>query len=130
MASDYCLGADGAFSIGLNEVAIGIAVPVFAVVLARATLAANYADRIVTGELLDPQEALAAGYLDRLVRESDIHAAAESKAREFAAHAPAAYHLTKSRVRAAAADRIRKAIDMEITVDNYRQLLALRDETR
>lgn len=130
MAADYSLGADGAFRIGLNEVAIGIAVPVFAVELARATLAANYADRILTGDLLDPREALAAGYFDRLVREGDLHEAAETKARAFAALAPAAYRLTKSRVRAAAADRIRQAIDMEITIDNYRRLLALRDETR
>lgn len=127
MASDYCMGVDGAYRIGLNEVAIGIALPGFAVELSRTTLATNYADRLFTGELLDPREALTAGYLDCLVPDSEILAAADTKAREFAALAPAAYRLTKSRVRALAAERIRQAIDTEITVEHYRRLVAERD---
>lgn len=126
MASDYCLGADGAYRIGLNEVAIGIPLPGFAVELSRATLAANYFDRICTGEMFNPREALTAGYLDRLVADSEIQVVADTKAREFAALSPAAYRLTKTRVRAAATERIRQVIDMEITAENYRRLVAER----
>lgn len=61
LASDVCLGTEGVFQIGMNEVAIGLTLPRFAVELARATLAPHYFNRIVTGEMLDPSQARDAG---------------------------------------------------------------------
>lgn len=122
LASDFCVGAEGPYQIGLNEVAIGIAIPVFAIELARATLAPPYYNRIVTGELLDPEEARRAGYLDRLVAAADIDVVAKARAADLAGVDLAAFRLTKSRVRSETAARIRGAIDQEITIENYRQI--------
>ena len=61
LAADVRIGAAGGFKLGLNEVAIGLAVPYFGVALAHHRLARPYADRcLVTGALLGPQEARAA----------------------------------------------------------------------
>ncbi|PAL19831.1 crotonase/enoyl-CoA hydratase family protein [Sphingopyxis sp. GW247-27LB] len=122
LASDYCVGTDGPYQIGLNEVAIGIAIPAFAIELARTTLAPHFFNRIVTGELLDPDDAQRAGYLDRLVAAADIDVVAKARAADLASHDLAAFRLTKSRVRGEATARIRRAIDDEITIENYRQL--------
>lgn len=122
LASDFCVGTEGPYQIGLNEVAIGIAIPVFAIELARATLAPHYFNRIVTGELLDPEDARTAGYLDRLVAAADIDVVAKARVADLAALDLAAFRLTKSRVRSGAAARIRRAIDEEITIESYRQL--------
>lgn len=123
LASDFCVGTEGPYRIGMNEVAIGIAIPVFAIELARTTMSPHYFNRIVTGELLDPVDALTAGYIDQLAPAGEIVAAVEARTAELASLDPVAYRLTKSRVRGEAAVRIRQAIDEEITVDHYRQLM-------
>lgn len=122
LASDFCVGTEGPHQIGLNEVAIGIAIPAFAIELARVTLAPHYFNRIVTGELLGTEEARRAGYLDRLVAGADIDVVAKARAADLARVNLAAFRLTKSRVRSESAARIRQAIDQEITIENYRQL--------
>ncbi|WP_373486508.1 crotonase/enoyl-CoA hydratase family protein [Blastomonas sp.] len=121
LASDYCVGIHRPYHIGLNEVAIGIAIPSFAIELARTTLAPHYFHRIATGELLDPNEALKAGYIDRLVAAADIDRAAVERAENLASVDLAAFQLTKSRVRSEAIATIRSAIDREITIEAYRQ---------
>lgn len=68
-AADYRVGADGPFKLGLNEVAIGMPVPRFAVELCRARLSPNWFTRSVQcAEILDPTAAMEAGYLDELAR--------------------------------------------------------------
>jgi enoyl-CoA hydratase len=124
LASDYCVGIDGDYRIGLNEVAIGLAVPRFAVELARAALTPPYFNRIVTGELLGPGEARDAGFLDALVEATDLESTVLAKAATFAQLDRKSYRLTKSRVRSAAAALIRQAIDEEITLEHYRRLAA------
>ncbi len=55
MAADVRLGADGPFQLGLNEVRLGLTLPLFAAVLARHRLTPAAFDRAaVTGSLLDP----------------------------------------------------------------------------
>ena len=52
MAADSRLGTDGPFRLGLNEVRIGLTLPLFAVVLARHLLhAAHFDHAAVTGEM-------------------------------------------------------------------------------
>ncbi len=55
MAADTRIGADGPFTLGLNEVRIGLTLPWFAVVLARHRLTPPFFDRCaVTGTPLGP----------------------------------------------------------------------------
>src|SRR5580698_2374847 len=68
LACDVRIGAQGKFRMGLNEVAIGITPPRFAIELARSRLHPAWLSRTVTlGEMYEPEEAVIAGFLDRAV---------------------------------------------------------------
>lgn len=84
MSSDYRIGVDGPFLLGMNEVKIGMAVPRFAIELARGRLHPAYFHRTVaTGELFSPDEALIAGILDELVAPELLATRALEKAEEL-----------------------------------------------
>src|SRR5258706_15693128 len=65
LVSDVRIGAEGEFKIGLNEVAIGMGLPVFAVEFARYRMPPSAFDSALLGEVFAPAAALSAGYLDR-----------------------------------------------------------------
>jgi enoyl-CoA hydratase len=65
---DVRFGADGAYKLGLNEVAIGLPVPLLAMELARARLLPTELTRAtLLAQIYTPTEARAAGYLDHVV---------------------------------------------------------------
>ncbi len=100
LACDVRIGAAGDFKLGLNEVAIGLTVPWFGIALAEHRLARPYADRcLVTGVLLTPDEARAAGFLDRLVDPAELHDEARAEARALAGVNRTAHAATKLRIR-------------------------------
>jgi enoyl-CoA hydratase len=112
LSSDVRVGADGAFRIGLNEVAIGMTLPWFAIELARHRLTRPSFDRCtVTGVVLDPGEAQAAGFLDRVVAPEELRAAALDAARELAKVDANAHTATKLRVREQVLAGVRDGID-------------------
>jgi len=101
LAADVRIGVTGEFKLGLNEVVIGLKMPWFGVALARHRLAAPYADRCtVTGAMLGPEEARAAGFLDRLVAPEALREETLAAARALAALNRRAHAATKLRVRA------------------------------
>jgi enoyl-CoA hydratase len=117
LASDVRIAADGPYRIGLNEVMIGLTLPLFAIEIARQRLSPAYFNRaLMTGEMFEPQEAVTAGFFDRVVapeRMADVVAqtlAALSKI-DYAAHAA-----TKARARKGAIDAVRAAIDAELVL--------------
>lgn len=112
LSADYRIGSAGAFKIGLNEVAIGLTMPWFALAIARHRLTAPYFDRCsTTGVLLDPQEARAAGFLDALVEPAELRDAALEAARALAGVDRAAHAATKLRVRERALAELRDGIE-------------------
>lgn len=70
---DYSVMAKGSFRIGLNEVAVGLAVPSpICVALARRT-GLHVAERLlVRGALLDPEQAAEIGMIDACVPQDDV----------------------------------------------------------
>lgn len=81
VSADLRIGAAGEFKIGLNEVAIGMTLPWFAIALARHRLTPAAFDRyIVTGTLLGPELAREAGFLDELAAPEALTDAAQSRA--------------------------------------------------
>jgi enoyl-CoA hydratase len=99
-AADYRIGAAGDFKIGLNEVALGMTLPWFAIELARHRLTRRYFDICtVTGTMLGPDEARSAGFLDHLVSAGELTAAAQEKAAALTAIDMGAHLATKLRVR-------------------------------
>jgi enoyl-CoA hydratase/carnithine racemase len=100
LACDVRIGAAGDFRLGLNEVAIGLTVPWFGIALAEHRLARPYADRcLLTGALLDPEEARVAGFLDRVVAPARLHGEAHAAAVALADVDRAAHAATKLRIR-------------------------------
>jgi enoyl-CoA hydratase len=125
LAADIRIGTEGAFSIGMNEVAIGIAVPSFALELGRHRMVGAYLERTaLTGDMFTPQQAMAAGFLDQVVPGPMLADTAASVARALGKLDRAAYVLTKERRRRAATAAVRAAIDAEITLEAYQRLLA------
>ena len=68
LTGDYRIGASGEFKIGLNEVTIGMPVPVLAMELARDRLATSELVRAtLLAQIYNPEGAVRAGYLDAVV---------------------------------------------------------------
>jgi enoyl-CoA hydratase len=122
LGSDLRLGADGDYRIGLNEVAIGIPVPSFALELARARLHPAWLNRTATtGEMYSPTDAVTAGFLDSVVPAKELAdqawaAVVALKQVHYPSHA-----IVKQRLRGAARAQIRAAIDAELTLAVYQQ---------
>src|ERR1700759_4421519 len=112
LACDVRLGARGPHRMGLNEVAIGIAPPGFAIELARSRLHPAWLSRTVTlGEMYEPDEALAAGFLDHVVAPELV----ETKLAEITTALRSIHrqsHVTaKQRLRQSAMEAMRAAIE-------------------
>ncbi len=119
LAADVRIGADGPFSIGLNEVRIGLTVPWFAIELARHRLHPAHCDSTVVNAIMyGPHEALVAGFLDRVVPAGELPAASRDAAAALAQLDPAAHAATKLRARAAALQAVRAAIETELTAES------------
>jgi enoyl-CoA hydratase/carnithine racemase len=118
LAADLRVGTDGPFRIGLNEVKIGLTVPWFVIELARQRLhPAHFSRAVIAANMYSPHDAVAAGFLDRVVsaqelRETSLHEAAQLAELNAAAHAA-----TKLRARAGTLAAMRAAIESELTVE-------------
>jgi enoyl-CoA hydratase len=112
---------------GLNEVAIGISPPGFAIELARSRVQPAWLSRTVTlGEMFEPDDAVVAGFLDRAVPVTEMEAAIDdvvSSLRKL--HAPS-HALAKQRLRLPTRVAMREAMDRELTLAAYRSSSATR----
>jgi enoyl-CoA hydratase len=116
MSSDQRIAAEGDYRIGMNEVAIGLTVPRFAIELARQRLTPAYFSRVVmTAEMFGPQEAVTAGFFDRVVPTEALDKTAEAAATALSTLNMAAHAATKARARGAVIKLIRQVIDEDIT---------------
>jgi enoyl-CoA hydratase len=84
LAADVRIGAAGEFKIGLNEVAIGMGLPIFATELARYRLTPAGFNEALLGEVFGPEEAAVRGYLDRVVPADEVVDEASRTARRLA----------------------------------------------
>jgi enoyl-CoA hydratase len=116
MSSDHRIAAEGDYRIGMNEVAIGLTVPRFAIEVARQRLTPAYFSRVVmTAEMFGPAEAVTAGFFDRVVPADRLEKAAEEAALALSQLNMAAHAVTKARARGAVIKLIRQVIDEDIT---------------
>lgn len=122
LASDVRIAARGPWTMGLNEVAIRITPPGFAVELARSRLHPAWLSRtVVLGEMFEPDEALTAGFLDHVADANDLDAVVTAALERLLTLDPAAHGSAKRRLRAPAMAAMRHAIDSELTLAAYRQ---------
>lgn len=124
MCVDYRIGIKGPYSLGMNEVRINLTVPQFAIEVARGRLnPAHFNRTAITGELFDPETAIAAGILDELVDSSSLIERACSKAEELKQINFSHHHATKLRVRSSLIHTITAAAEEELTIENSRIIL-------
>ncbi len=109
---DERIGAEGDFKIGLNEVAIGVPLPILAHELARDRLDPRELTRAtIEGALYDPTSAVRAGWLDRLVAPERVEEEALAEARRLAKLPAHAYAMTKRSLRRGTIDHIRSTLE-------------------
>lgn len=107
------VGADGAYKIGANEVAIGMSVPPFAVELSRFRLANNYLTRaLTTAEIFSPTQAHMAGFLDQVCDPRNVVEEAHKIALQLAAQNAEGYLKTTQLLRAPTLNAIRKQLEL------------------
>ena len=111
LSGDYRVGAGGPYRIGANEVAIGITMPFFGVEICRQRLApAHFHRAVINAEIYRPDDAVAAGFLDRVVASSELGDAARAVAGVLAKLDFGVHAATKLRARAHELETIRSAI--------------------
>jgi enoyl-CoA hydratase len=104
LVSDVRFGAEGDFKIGLNEVAIGMGLPIFAVEFARYRMPPSWFDTALLGEVFGPEDAAKAGYLDRT--SANVLDDAMAVAQKLSALRKGAVQISKDHARAEVASRI------------------------
>jgi enoyl-CoA hydratase len=114
LAADHRVGAAGDYKIGLNEVAIGMPLPVWAVELARYRMPAAGFDRIILGEIGGPDEACTTGFLDRVVPADLLVDQATATAVHLSGLRSGAVAGTKTRARSEVARRMLERMDEDL----------------
>ena len=115
LTGDVRIGAAGAFKIGLNEVAIGLPVPVLAMELARDRLVKTELHRAtLLATIYAPEDAARAGYLDEVVAPDQLMARAKAEAARLGALPNGAYRATKARLRGATIAHVRDSLERDM----------------
>lgn len=114
LSVDYRIGVEGAFSIGLNEVQIGMTMHHAGIELARDRLRKSAFHRsVINGEMFNPQSAVDAGFLDVVVSADELQGAALAAARQLKKINMTAHKNTKLKVRKALLDTLDNAIILD-----------------
>ncbi|WP_095139969.1 crotonase/enoyl-CoA hydratase family protein [Pseudomonas sp. Irchel s3a10] len=111
LSADYRIGVDGPFSIGLNEVQIGMTMHHAGIELARDRLRRSAFHRsVINGEMFEPKSAVDAGFLDKVVAAEELQGAALAAARQLKKINMNAHKNTKLKVRKALLETLDNAI--------------------
>jgi enoyl-CoA hydratase len=100
LACDYRIGASGDFKIGLNESMIGMTMHHFGIELARYRIPLNYFSRaVINAEIWNPEDAISAGFYDRIAPLEQLGKAADMAAETFGNLDIGAFKGTKNKSR-------------------------------
>jgi enoyl-CoA hydratase len=123
LSGDYRIGASGPYKLTANEVAIGMTMPLAAVEICRQRLTPACFNRaVVIAEVFSPENAVAAGFLDRVVPAAELAEASARAATELAGLDLDAHAATKLRARQVAGTALGEAIEADDA--EYRARLA------
>lgn len=114
LSADYRIGVEGPFNIGLNEVQIGMTMHHAGIELARDRLRKSAFHRsVINGEIFNPQDAMDAGFLDKVVPAEQLMATAVAVAQQLKKINMTAHKNTKLKVRKAFLETLDKAIELD-----------------
>ena len=100
LSADYRIGVEGSFTIGLNEVKIGMTMHHVGITLARDRLRKSAFQRsVINAEMFNPQTAKDAGFLDEVVAPDELMNAAQRMAQQLKTINLKAHAKTKLKVR-------------------------------
>lgn len=115
LCADERFGAEGAFKIGLNEVQIGLPVPQFVNELAEARLERRARiPSTLFARVHDPEAAMDAGFLDRVVAPEALLESAIETAALLAKLPDKSFASTKLSQRQPLADRVRGGLEADL----------------
>ncbi|NWL77812.1 crotonase/enoyl-CoA hydratase family protein [Pseudomonas taiwanensis] len=114
LSADYRIGVEGPFNIGLNEVQIGMTMHHVGIELARDRLRRSAFHRsVINGEMFDPQGAVDAGFLDKVVPVEQLQETARAAALQLKKINMTAHRNTKLKVRKALLETLDAAIELD-----------------
>lgn len=114
LSVDYRIGVEGPFSIGLNEVQIGMTMHHAGIELARDRLRKSAFHRsVINGEMFNPVSAVDAGFLDQIVKPDALVDTAREVAQQLKKINMKAHKNTKLKVRKELLDTLDKAIELD-----------------
>jgi len=114
LAADSRIAVEGPWQIGLNETAIGLTLPWFAVELARHPLSPPGFARIQSAAMYEPVDAQRLGFVDRIVAANDLAAAVDAELTRLRHLDAASFAATKARINERAIGAIRRGIEEEL----------------
>lgn len=111
LSADVRIGIDQGARIQINEVAIGLTLPHFAIEVSRQRLAPQHLTlAAITAQPYTPAQAVAAGFLDEIVPADTLAAVARDRAAGLLKLNAQAYAATKLRLRHATLEALKAAI--------------------
>ena len=114
LTGDLRIGVEGQYKYWLNEVAIGITMPHFALALTQDRLSPRYQTRaVLTAEPFSPADACSAGFLDHVVAADALEETAVAHAKRLATLNGDAFAATKARLRGPVLTWLRTALEQE-----------------
>lgn len=115
LSADVRLGVEGEFKIGLNEVDIGMTMHYAGLEIAKARLPDAFFNRsVLCAEMFSPEDAVKAGFLDKVVPADQLMAQAVGLATHFNKNMKMPAHKgTKLKARKEYLDRLDKAIEAD-----------------
>ncbi|MGH8454212.1 MAG: crotonase/enoyl-CoA hydratase family protein [Nevskiales bacterium] len=115
-AGDYRIGVNGPHKIGANETAIGLNLPHTTIEICRQRLAPAHFNRaLINAEIYSPADAVAAGFLDRVVEETELQTEAQAMITRLAKYNRATLVANKQLVRGQAIKTVTAALDADRT---------------
>ena len=117
LSADYRIGVEGPFTIGLNEVKIGMTMHHVGIAIAQDRLTKPAFQRaVINAEMFTPQGAVVAGFLDLVVAPERLLTTAREVAQQMKMLNMTAHKNTKLKVRKALLDTLDAAITLDKTI--------------
>ena len=115
LTGDVRIGTAGAYRIGLNEVSIGLPVPVLAMELARDRLLKSELERAtLMATIYAPEDAVRAGYLDAVLPAAEVLPRAMEEAAKLGGLSRTAFGATKERLRGKTIAHIKDTLESDM----------------
>jgi enoyl-CoA hydratase len=111
LCADVRFGVKGPWKIGLNEVAIKLTVPQFAIELARFRLTPPGVARLATAAMFDPESAVQLGYLDYVVESDELDTAVTNEVQRLRTFDWKYFETTKQRLNGPVLSAIAAAVE-------------------